>query len=355
MYYYKMTSNEKNYALTPETNQIEDINDVQQVVHSNSIASENQSQVIIPWSDTNNVNIQDSNNSLQDTKYEYNNRYYYNQLDNYSKALYETIENNLEQLKSGTCMITVDYDFSDILNNPNSEDALKPYYDDAIDALSLDIPNLFYIDFSKLWLFVETKTSLFTTKYNIYFSTKEDTNLYKDGFYSKDQVNNTINQINTIKSNLINRAYENDYYKIRYVHDWLIENVNYDDSETSRADIYGAIINKKGVCEAYARTFKYILDELGINNILVTGTATNSDGNNENHMWNYVLLNNKWYAVDVTWDDPIVIGGGILSNVAKHRYFLLGSNRFFKNHFESNTISTDGRQFVLPSLEVGDY
>ncbi len=34
--------------------------------------------------------------------------------------------------------------------------------------------------------------------------------------------------------------------------------------------------------------------------VLVSGTATNSQGEEENHAWNYVQINENWYAVDVT-------------------------------------------------------
>ncbi len=355
IYYYKMQNMSKSYALEPDVNKVQDINDVHQVVHSNSTTSENDTQVIIPSINTNSLGMYNTDGSGQNEKYKYNNRYYYNQLDNYSKALYQAVENNLDELKYGTCNINIDYDFSSILQNTDDKYALKPYYDDAIDALSLDIPDLFYIDFSKLRLFVETKTNIFGTKYKIYLGTKEGESLYKEGFSSKAQVDTALNQINAVKNNLVNIVYANDYHKIREAHDWIIENVSYDDDEIYKSDVYGTLIDKRAVCEGYARTYKCILDELGINNILATGIATNSEGNSENHMWNYVLLNNNWYAVDVTWDDPIIVGGGVLSNATKHRYFLLGSKKFFENHTEEHVISSQGRYFALPTLNTKNY
>ena len=361
MYYFKITSNDEqgSYAFRPEVNKIEDKNDVQQVVHTDSTnntknESQNQVQIVIPSGGSNSIYTQSPSATTQ-SYYKYNNRYYYNQLDEYSKAIYDAIEKNLNQFKDGTCKVNIDYDFSNILKNNNSENSLKPYYNDALDALNLDIPNLFYIDFTKLWLYVETKTSLFSTKYNIYLSTKDNVSLYRDGFSNIEDINTAMTQIDTVKNTFTNKAYQNDYYKVREVHDWLIQNLEYDDSDTYISSVYGALVRQKALCEGYARAYKYILDELGINNLLVTGTATNSNGNNENHMWNYVLLDNKWYAIDVTWDDPIIIGGGILSNAAKHRYFLLGSSKFFENHYANNVISSNGKQFEIPILEVGDY
>lgn len=120
-----------------------------------------------------------------------------------------------------------------------------------------------------------------------------------------------------------------DYAKLRIVHDYLIDNMYYSSDSSQKASVYGAFLEKKGVCEAYSRAYKYILDDIGIENILVTGTAANSNGASEEHMWNYVKVNGNWYAVDVTWDDPIIIGGGTLSDESKHKYFLVRKRRVF--------------------------
>lgn len=107
----------------------------------------------------------------------------------------------------------------------------------------------------------------------------------------------------------------------------------YNSDSNQKATVYGALVEAKGVCEAYSRAYKYILDDLGIENILVTGTAVNSTGVSEEHMWNYVKVNGKWYAVDVTWDDPIVVGGGTLSEETKHKYFLVRKRSVFQKSY----------------------
>ena len=89
--------------------------------------------------------------------------------------------------------------------------------------------------------------------------------------------------------------------------------------------------------------------------ILVTGTATNSSGATEDHMWNYVKLDGEWYAVDVTWDDPVIVGGGKITDSIKYRYFLVGSKEFYANHTERLTISQTGRTFLLPKLSMNNH
>ena len=115
------------------------------------------------------------------------------------------------------------------------------------------------------------------------------------------------------------------------------------------------MVQHESVCEGYAKACQYLLDSAGIENIIVTGTATNNNGETENHAWNYVKINDAWYALDVTWDDPIIIGGGNLSDEMRYQYFLKGSNTMNKNHYVSNKFTDNGKEFNLPKLSPIDY
>ena len=91
------------------------------------------------------------------------------------------------------------------------------------------------------------------------------------------------------------------------------------------------------------------MDKLDIPCILVSGEAVNSEGKRENHMWNYVKINEIWYAVDVTWDDPIILNNGELNKENRYKYFCQGDN-IDSNHFISNKITTNGQEFEYPEL-----
>ena len=71
-------------------------------------------------------------------------------------------------------------------------------------------------------------------------------------------------------------------------------------------------------------------------------------------MWNYVKLNDKWYGVDTTWDDPVFINNPS-KNVIRHNYFCKGDNVFIESHFPSNKISDTGMRFTLPTLSYNNY
>lgn len=63
---------------------------------------------------------------------------------------------------------------------------------------------------------------------------------------------------------------------------------------------YGALINRKCVCQGYAEAYKRILDAHGIICEVICGKIRGSD---EYHAWNVISFNKKdYYHVDVTWD-----------------------------------------------------
>ena len=102
-----------------------------------------------------------------------------------------------------------------------------------------------------------------------------------------------------------------EYEKERAIHNYIIKNTDYDVycliystwfSEYADQP-YGCLIDNRAICLGYASTFKLFMDMLDIECIIVCGSA-NMDY--ENHAWNLVRLeDNNWYAVDVTWDDPV--------------------------------------------------
>lgn len=83
---------------------------------------------------------------------------------------------------------------------------------------------------------------------------------------------------------------------------------------------YGGIIHKTGVCEAYAEAFQTLCYAVGINCTGVVGTVPQGG-----HKWSAVQLDGEWYACDVTFDDPIFIGGGGHGTANFHAYFNLTS------------------------------
>ncbi len=84
---------------------------------------------------------------------------------------------------------------------------------------------------------------------------------------------------------------------VAFYHDLLASRYAYDTTEPFTYDVYGFLTEGAGVCQAYTLTLKAILSRLGIESGYAQSVAMD-------HIWNTVLVDGKWYHVDVTWDDP---------------------------------------------------
>ncbi len=303
--------------------------------------------------------LEELDNSEKNTKNIQNtydtNKFYYNQLDEYGKLLYTELYANKEQLKTGTFKAEYGVTFNSLLQEEGGNEILSNALDGAINALVLDNPEIFYIDITKMYLVTNITKKVFSTTYNV--SISGNGNSYLDeAFTSTEQVEKAIKDVKAIKDRVIDTATGSTVDKIKTVHDYLVDSITYDANNGSTVyNIYGALVNQKVVCEGYAKAFKYILDDLGIPCIIVCGTGTNSSGLTESHAWNYVQIEGKWYALDVTWDDPVTgIPGGYVPTDLKYSYFLKGSEEFFENHVEDESMLGKVR-LNYPYLSQTDY
>lgn len=286
------------------------------------------------------------------------NTYYYNQLNVNSKIIYDNLKQNKEHFYEGTYKFDFGTQFNTLLHTQNGEKELNEAFQSAWNALSYDDVELFYVDINKITLLNEFTTIGGITTYSVSIGPGSNYNYLKPEFQGQEQIKDAQNYMQNIVNQIVEQTkLDSPEKKAKRIHDWLVATVEYDTNSNSnnKFHIYGALHDQKAVCEGYARAYKYLMEQVGVPCVLVSGTATNSQGQTEAHAWNYVQINNKWYAVDVTWDDPVIEGGGQLSNDAKYRYFLKGSDSFKKDHKEDGVVSENSMKFSYPRLETSDY
>lgn len=304
---------------------------------------------LIPIDSGNNKNTQ-----VMSGKY----KYYYNQLDLNAKKIYDKIENNIENIKTGNAVLDFDDEFNDLLNQEQGQVKLNEAYQSALDAFSLDNPEVYYIDVTNMVLMIYSRTNLFGTTYTTSIEPVSGGDYLIDSISNKDDLNSKLAEIEYVKNSVVEQTSEDDdYTKIKKIHDFLINHMEYDKTleRTNTRNIYGALVEKSVVCEGYADALKYLLDAVGIPCVEVVGTGTNSAGETEAHAWNYVQLNGAWYAIDVTWDDPTIIGNGKVPKNTYTKYFLRGSKNFNNTHFANGQVSDGGKIFNYPTLCEEDY
>ena len=274
--------------------------------------------------------------------------YYYDQIGEGAKIMYNTILENVDTLRSGYG--TIEFPTDGAISDKD--------FQTAWDAFKLDHPEIFYVDTSQLSLVTQKTSYLFIKKtYYKYSLTEKEGGYYLGSFKSVEDIESAEVAIESVTNSILAGANGSRYNKIKYAHDWIVDHSEYNKNEDDTNDsIYGILVKKKAVCEGYANTFKYLMDKMNIPCVIVYGTATISSGESEAHAWNYVQLENeKWYLVDTTWDDPIIYGGGSLNDESKYKYFLVGADAVSENHVVDNDVSGTGQNFSYPELSKANY
>lgn len=134
-----------------------------------------------------------------------------------------------------------------------------------------------------------------------------------------------------------------DYYAIKYIYEYLIQNTEYDASNPDNQNICSVFIDKRSVCNGYAKAAQYLLNKLGIQCLLVTGTVNTKKARNVRHAWNMVLCNDTYYHFDATWgDSSYQVDNGESADATRlpavnYDYLNVTTDEILKNH----TISDD--------------
>lgn len=125
------------------------------------------------------------------------------------------------------------------------------------------------------------------------------------------------------------RCAESGAYKtVLAVHDLMARNIKYKDAGALSHTIVAPLTMKYGVCDGFAKTYKYILDALGIPCVVVDGKAYDPLTSRwEAHAWNLVEVNGEWRHVDVTFDTTLMERG-----VPARDYFGLTDQRILLDH-----------------------
>ena len=129
--------------------------------------------------------------------------------------------------------------------------------------------------------------------------------------YIKNYINKFINT--NLNSDM------SDYDKIKIFHDYIVNNTQYDQNSTdSSYTAYNLITTGKAICGGYSDIMAIYLNSLGIQNYKITS---------ENHVWNLVKLDDIWYHLDMTWDDPVASDG---NQYLIHNFFMITTEQLLE-------------------------
>jgi len=155
--------------------------------------------------------------------------------------------------------------------------------------------------------------------------------------YQKEEINKINIEVDNIIKSLVKDTDE-DYDKIKAIHDYIIENTKYDtnnDKEIKSYNAYGALFNKLATCNGYTDLMAIFLSKMGYDNYKIA-TTHKTDNNSAGHVWNAVKIKDEWLHLDLTWDDPVSSDG---KDYLYHKYFLITTDELITA--DSNITSED--------------
>lgn len=116
---------------------------------------------------------------------------------------------------------------------------------------------------------------------------------------------------------------KSDYEKVKGVYEYVISQTAYDEACGDQT-LLSVLLEGKGLCAGYARAVQYLLQQLGVETLYISGTA---DG--ASHSWNIVRLDDGYYAVDATWGDPVTDDG---TQTLLHDYLCVTTQELSRTH-----------------------
>lgn len=198
------------------------------------------------------------------------------------------------------------------------------------DCVIADHPELFYVNGAQITTTTNSMTGLVT-------------NVTVEGQYtfSEEEVETLQAQIDeevtTCMAGLSDDA--DDYAKAKYFYEYLTANVQYDHAATrgegalgasSGQTIADALAAHSAVCAGYAHAYQYLLGQVGVPCVYVTGTAKSGP-----HAWCEVFLDGYWYHVDPTWGDPQFFseeGGAVDAELINYDYLCVTDDDIAATH-----------------------
>lgn len=215
--------------------------------------------------------------TVEDTLFE--NKFYYSQLDGEDQLVYKEVYQGI-----------IDHQDMIYVHSDDAEDV-----NEILSFVIYDFGEIFWAD-----------GSCQTTAYEDSIWSEEHSVIEPTYIYTLEERKAKEQEIEAAVEQVINSVpmEYTEYEKIKYIYEYLVNNVQYVEEAPDNQNIYSALVGKATVCAGYAKANQYLLNRLGIYCTYVVGMAAQEE-KFESHAWNIVRCNGAYYCVDVTWADPV--------------------------------------------------
>ena len=183
--------------------------------------------------------------------------------------------------------------------------------------------------------------------------------IIESGEFSGYRRRDPIEYINLVAFHIKTNS-KNDFERVKRAHDFVIDYLDFDlktfrskkGKPAKRQDAESVVRGGRAVGQGYSNLFKSICDAMGIPNETIQGYARGIQfnpfdkkeykKNMINHQWNIVQINERWYAVDVSWD---------AGNMTKAKQGL-SEKIFWYDNYSTEYLFANPQYFVYTHLPV---
>ncbi len=166
------------------------------------------------------------------------------------------------------------------------------------------------------------------TNIKMIISESGEINFKIDYLYEEEKIILIDDEVDRLIDELINNE-DSDEDKIKTIHDHIINNASYDiavnkNEETiyDSSTAYGPLFEGVAICNGYTDLMSIFLTKMGYENLKVATTPDEISYANTGHIWNIVKLDDEWFHIDLTWDDP-TLDEDPTREFLYHTYFLV--------------------------------
>lgn len=136
-----------------------------------------------------------------------------------------------------------------------------------------------------------------------------------------------IEQLRQLRNSIIQDWHGRGEYECSVLmNDYLVNTITYQPQAAHAHNLYGALVDRQAVCDGYALAYKYLADGLGMDCMVITGSAYEDKAGYQQgmsqlqslnaqqimqwdsgyrHAWNAIQIDGHWYYTDVTYNDPV--------------------------------------------------
>ena len=156
-----------------------------------------------------------------------------------------------------------------------------------------------------------------------------------DRHYSKSDIEKINKKIDEIYKEIYNDNISIQD-NIKAFHDYIIENTKYDSDRSDKNIVkyksdtaYGPLFEGYAICGGYTDLMELFFEKMGLKSYRVSSHL---------HIWNVVKIKDKWYHVDLTWDDPVLSDG---TDDVLHEYMLIDTKKLLELEKSQHSFNQD--------------